>query len=85
MADAFPALPAVRRLPNILAGEFLVPEFLQDRATPDNLSQAVIDFLYDNEEARARLEARFDELGHALRQSTADRAAQEILPLLPGA
>lgn len=72
-------------LPNILAGEFLVPEFLQDRATPDNLSQAVIDFLSHNEEARARLEARFDELGHELRQSTAERAAQEILPLLPGA
>ena len=69
-------------LPNILAGEFLVPEFLQDRATPDNLSQAVIDFLYDNEEAHARLEARFDQLGHELRQSTADRAAQEILLLL---
>lgn len=68
-------------LPNILAGEFLVPEFLQDRATPDNLSQAVIDLLYDNA-ARARLEARFGEIGRELRQSTAERAAQEILPLL---
>lgn len=68
-------------LPNILAGEFVVPEFLQDRATPDNLSQAVIDLLHDNE-ARARLEARFDELSRELRQSTADRIAQEILPLL---
>ncbi len=68
-------------LPNILAGEFLVPEFLQDRATPENLSQAVIDMLSDNE-ARARLEARLGELGRELRQNSAERAAREILPLL---
>ena len=28
-------------LPNILAGRFVVPEFLQDDATPDNLAQAL--------------------------------------------
>ena len=34
-------------LPNILAGEFIVPEFLQDEATPENLSQAVLNLLFD--------------------------------------
>jgi lipid-A-disaccharide synthase len=68
-------------LPNILAGEFLVPEFLQDKATPENLSQAVIDLLSDNV-ARARLEDRLGELGRELRQNSAERAAREILPLL---
>jgi len=34
-------------LPNILAGEFIVPEFLQDEATPDNLAQAVILCAYE--------------------------------------
>ena len=68
-------------LPNILAGEFLVPEFLQDQATAENLSAAVINMLYDLDLQR-RLEARFGELGRELRQNTAQKAAQAILPLL---
>jgi lipid-A-disaccharide synthase len=68
-------------LPNILAGEFLVPEFLQERATPMNLADAVVKMLYDRELCR-RLEQRFAELGRELRQDSAQRAAREILPLL---
>ena len=29
-------------LPNILCGEFIVPELLQDDATPENLAQALL-------------------------------------------
>ena len=45
----------------LLAGEFLAPEFLQDQATPENLSRAITDLLHDDA-ARARLEARYDDL-----------------------
>ncbi|MCW5605817.1 MAG: lipid-A-disaccharide synthase, partial [Burkholderiales bacterium] len=34
-------------LPNILAGEFIVPEFLQDEATPENLAQAALNLMCD--------------------------------------
>jgi len=68
-------------LPNILAGEFLVPEFLQDEATPENLADAVLKYLNDDG-LRRRLELRFGELVRDLRQNTAERAAQAIMPLL---
>ncbi|MFN7086183.1 MAG: lipid-A-disaccharide synthase [Burkholderiales bacterium] len=70
-------------LPNILSGEFVVPEFLQHEATPENLSQAVINLLFDNV-VRQRLEARFAGMLQQLRQNTAQKAAQAILPLLEG-
>ncbi len=44
-------------LPNILAGEFIVPELLQDDATPANLAQALGNWL-DNKSARASACAR---------------------------
>ena len=34
-------------LPNIIAGEFVVPELLQDAATPQALASAVVDLLND--------------------------------------
>jgi len=68
-------------LPNILAGEFVVPEFLQDKATPENLAAAVLKFLEDAE-LRRRLEERFEGMGRELRRNTAEEAARAILPLL---
>ena len=68
-------------LPNILAGRFVVPEFLQDEATPDNLAQALGNLVADPALA-AHLEQVFSELQRQLRQNTAERAAEAILPLL---
>ena len=34
-------------LPNILAGKFVVPEFIQDDATPENMAQALLNFYSD--------------------------------------
>jgi lipid-A-disaccharide synthase len=68
-------------MPNILAGEFVAPEFLQEEATADNLAQAVTNLLFDAT-VRQRVEARFGELLAQLRQDTASKAAQEILPLI---
>lgn len=68
-------------LPNILAGRFVVPEFLQDDATPENLAQALGNLVLDGE-VRQRLTLCFADLHRQLRQNTAERAAAAILPLL---
>jgi len=71
-------------LPNILCNETVVPELLQDDATPHALADALEHWLTDAE-ARAALECRFVDLHQQLRQNTADRAAAAILPYLTGA
>ncbi|HEX5638279.1 MAG TPA: lipid-A-disaccharide synthase [Burkholderiaceae bacterium] len=65
-------------LPNIMAGEFVVPELLQDAATPEALARAVLDQLGDRERG-ARLAARFTEMHHALKRDTPRLAADAIL------
>ncbi|MGC2166457.1 MAG: lipid-A-disaccharide synthase [Gallionella sp.] len=69
-------------LPNILCGRFVVPELIQEDATPENLAQALLNLL-GNERAIAELEATFVELHHSLRQNTAQKAAQVIMKYLP--
>ena len=68
-------------LPNILAGEFVVPELLQEDATAENLAQALCNQLQDKEVSK-RLEHRFLDIHRSLRQDTANRAVEAILPLL---
>ena len=68
-------------LPNILAGRFVVPEFLQDEATPDNLAQALGNLVEDREVCR-RLAGVFSSMHQQLRQNTAEKAAAAILPCL---
>lgn len=68
-------------LPNILAGRFVVPEFLQNDATPDNLAQALANLVGD-QNIRARLYALFTLIHRQLRQNTAEKSASAILPAL---
>ena len=68
-------------LPNILAGEFIVPELLQDDATPENLAQAVLDLLNDAPR-RERIGRRFAAMLADLRQNTAQKAADAVMPYL---
>jgi len=68
-------------LPNILAGEFIVPEFLQDEATADNLSQALLNLMFDAT-VRSRLAERFEAIAETLRQNSAERIAEGLLPLV---
>jgi lipid-A-disaccharide synthase len=68
-------------LPNILAGEFVVPEIIQDDATPQNLSQALLNLLGD-EAVRNRLERKFSMLSASLQRGAARQAALAVLPLL---
>ena len=68
-------------LPNILAGRYVVPEFLQDDATPENLAQALGNLLVDRQ-ARAAITRVFDSVHRQLRQDTAQKAADAVLPYL---
>ena len=68
-------------LPNILAGGFAVPEFLQDEATPDNLAQALGNLVADPVVPQGLFEL-FSAIHMRLRQNTADKAAAAILPIV---
>lgn len=68
-------------LPNIIAEKFLVPELLQDDATPENLAQALVN-LVSNKKAVAELEEKFSDMHAMLKQGTAQQAAQAIMPYL---
>jgi lipid-A-disaccharide synthase len=68
-------------MPNILAGERLVPELLQDDATPAALAEALL-ALWRDKPARERQLARFHEFHELLRQNTAEKAAEAVLEVL---
>ena len=68
-------------LPNLLAKQPLVPELLQDDATPESLGAAVLERL-ENQQERDRLVEAFTELHHTLRQGADEKAAQAISRLI---
>jgi lipid-A-disaccharide synthase len=68
-------------LPNLLAGRLLVPELIQDAATPDALAGALAPLLDDGQ---AQTEG-FDAIHHALRRGASERAAEAVLQLVGGA
>jgi len=70
-------------LPNLLAGESVVPEFLQDEATPVNLTQALVN-LHLDENVRTAVETRFASLHRQLRRNAAETAAHALLPYILG-
>jgi lipid-A-disaccharide synthase len=65
-------------LPNLLAGEALVPELVQHQASPESVSTAVASLLADAGK-RAQLQARFGELRHELARGADECAAQAVL------
>lgn len=68
-------------LPNILAREFLVPELLQDAATPQALAAAMWKQL-DDAGHRARLQQRFTEMHHSLLRDSAKESAKAVLQMI---
>ncbi len=64
-------------LPNILCREFVVPELLQDDATPENLSRAVLEWLAAPERITT-IQQRFHALHHELRRDTRALATDAI-------
>jgi lipid-A-disaccharide synthase len=68
-------------LPNVLAGEALVPELLQDDCTPENLHAALLRWFRDAD-AVAALQPRFLALHETLRCDASQRAADAVAALL---
>ena len=68
-------------LPNILARESLVPEFVQDSATPQALGAALLAQL-DDDPARERLAIRFGRMHEELRLDCGSRAAQVLMEVI---
>ena len=64
-------------LPNILAGKFVVPEFIQENATVENLAQAALN-LFDDTVTRRRLEALFAGFAASLAADTGGLAAEAV-------
>jgi len=71
-------------MPNILAGERLVPEFVQEKATPGALAEALLALLHDSVAQRRQVE-RFHEFHSVLSQGTAQKAADAILGVMDAA
>jgi lipid-A-disaccharide synthase len=74
-------------LPNILCGEFVVPELLQDAATPSALAGAVIDWLQAAESSPAKIRTvqdKFTALHVQLHRDTAQLATDAIDKILEG-
>lgn len=65
-------------LPNLLAGEELVPEFIQQDATAENLACALEQQLADG----GRQKERFNQLHQLMRQDASRQAAKAVLGLL---
>jgi len=67
-------------LPNILAGEALVPELLQDDASGPRMAEEVLKWLEDASRRQA-LQARFSQLHEQLRCNASARAAVAVAGL----
>lgn len=68
-------------LPNLLANKLLVPELLQDNATPEKLSAAVMHY-FDNPEESQALSNTFADMHITLKRDASVRAAAAIAKLI---
>lgn len=68
-------------LPNLLAQKMLVPEILQDKATPEALSAAVMNYFENPEEAQA-LRETFADMHKLLKRNASARAADAVAQLI---
>lgn len=69
-------------MPNLLAGEAVFPEFIQDQATPAKLSEAALHFLSDPD-LRAETQRKINRaVGTLDGPGSTQRAAQAVLSLL---
>lgn len=73
--------PQLFSLPNILAGEKLVPELIQNESTGENLAREVRKWL-DSRAQAASLEERFLQIHQRLRCNASQRAADAVSGLL---
>lgn len=71
-------------LPNILCGEFVVPELLQDAATPEKLAAALVEWL-EHPTKVTQLKARFAQMHETLRRPTGLLVAQAVAQTIASA
>jgi len=70
-------------LPNLLAGERLVPEFLQDAVTVENLGRE-LQRLLDDPQEQSVLANRFQQIHSTIRCDASAQAADAVLQLVRG-
>lgn len=68
-------------LPNLIAGEKLVPEFIQDDAEPAALALAIMQY-FENPEQTNQLIERFTQMHFELKRNASARAADAIAALI---
>jgi lipid-A-disaccharide synthase len=68
-------------LPNILAERFVVPELLQHDATPEKLSETLLQ-LVDDKPGRKKIHTEFMRIHKQLRQNCEEKAAKAVLGYL---
>jgi lipid-A-disaccharide synthase len=68
-------------LPNILAREFVVPELLQNAATPQAMADAVWQQLEDAP-GRLRLVQRFTDMHHSLLRNSSEESAAAVMRII---
>jgi lipid-A-disaccharide synthase len=71
-------------MPNILAGERLVPELIQGKATPAALAAALLELLRDTALQRRQVD-RFRDMHALLKQDNSKKAAEAVLGVLDAA
>ncbi|SFH95547.1 lipid-A-disaccharide synthase [Modicisalibacter xianhensis] len=67
-------------LPNLIARETLVPELIQDAATPEAIAERLVTWLGDFQ-ARQAIESRFAAMHAQLQRCASERAADTVLAL----
>jgi lipid-A-disaccharide synthase len=70
-------------LPNLLAGERLIHEFLQEDAVPEKIGPALLELL-EQSEVSQQLNNRFNEIHQDLRRGASESAAEAIIELVSG-
>ena len=66
-------------LPNLLANEEIVPEFLQHDVKVEHLTKAIEERLFEDQ---SQLMARFESIHHELKQNADEKSAQAIIALM---
>ena len=68
-------------LPNVLADRFIVPELLQQEATPEKLAEKMNEMLEDTEALKG-IKKEFTDIHRTLKQNAAKKASEVVLSYL---
>lgn len=68
-------------LPNLLAGEIIVPELIQSQASPEYLTEAVLDYFIQPQRLE-KLRSHYQVIHASLKQNASRSAARAILGLI---